>query len=413
VTNPVQFTPLIAPSIFGKRDLRPYLLNLIESNSEGLLNDRAPHAPTVVITDAFEFCRLEIEYACDRIAEKAAIRHLQTCGIQRRLGRKAQVLLTFTLSTTLAQFVLSKGYMVTAGGYEFFTDEDVALTNTFQFTVTATAKEVGTRYNVPAYTIVNLTQTRAFLQSVTNLEAAAGGLDAETQEEAIARGFQTIRRKKGVLISADDFEQYAAEVLGLGSVAKAVGLLTPDKQSKKAGYVHIFCLNPDGSQLTSAQALNLQTEMNSQLPVFLQGDMNTAIATGVTVSSIELYALEPYIIATLIPGDNPEVRARAINDALEAYLAPGNLPLGQTIVLYTLISIVQNAGVQDVQALSVNHASYDDDTQSVNVETFYSNIPLPNEWTAGYQLGCTIDLVDSRNNQTFEFSFGTLSGDLD
>jgi hypothetical protein len=30
------------------------------------------------------------------------------------------------------------------------------------------------------------------------------------------RGYQTIRRKKGVLISADDFEQYAIEVLGMG-----------------------------------------------------------------------------------------------------------------------------------------------------------------------------------------------------
>jgi hypothetical protein len=391
------------------------MLSIIETNSGGIINDRAPHAPTVVITDAVEFCRLELEYAMDKIAEKAAIRHLQTCGIQRMLGRKAQVTLTFTLSATLPQFVLSKGYMVTGGGLEFFTDEDVLVTSAYQFSVTATAKEEGLKYNCAAYTLTNLSQTRAYLAGVTNAESARGGLDAETEEEAKARGFQAIRRKKGVLISADDFEQYAIEVLGPGSVAKAVGLLTPDRQSKKPGFVHIFCLNPDGTQLNSAQATDLQAEMSAQLPAFLQqGNQKkgTPIASGVTVSSIELYPLEISVVATLIPGDNPETRAAAINQALTDYLEPGRLPLGQTIVLYSLVTVVQNSGVEDVQSVNALVAHYNELTQTTSVETFYSNIPLPNEWTAGFCLGTFITMVDAANNQNFEYTYGD-GGDLD
>jgi hypothetical protein len=413
--NPVRFTPLIAPRIFGDRDLRPYFLNIIEMNSGGKLNDRAPHAPTVVITDAFEFCRREIEYVADRMADKAATIHLQTCGIQRSLGRKAQVTLVFTLSTTLPQFILSKGYMVTGGGLEFFTDEDVLVNNVFQFSVTATAREEGTKYNCAAYSLTNLSQTRAYLASVVNPEPARGGLDAETEEEAKARGFQTIRRKKGVLISADDFEQYAQEILGPGSVAKAIGLLTPDKAAKKPGFVHIFCLNPDGTQLNDAQAQDLQSEMSSQLPVFLQNvnvKKGTPIASGVTVSSLDLYPLEVSVIATLVPGDNPETRAQAINQALIDYLSPGRLPLGQTIVLYSLVSVVQNSGVEDVQSVSALVAHYDEATQSTSVESFYGNIPLPNEWTVGFCLGTFITLVDPANNQSFEFLYGD-GGDLD
>jgi hypothetical protein len=415
MTNPIRFTPLIAPSIFGDRDLRENMLSIIEANSEGAINDRAPHAPTVVFTDAVEFARRELEYAADRMAEKAAVIHLQTCGIQRMLGRKAQVTLTFTLSATLTQFVLSKGYMVTGGGLEFFTDEDVVVTNTFQFKVTASAKEEGVKYNVAAYTLTNLSQTRAYLASVTNTEPARGGLNAETEEEAKARGFQTIRRKKGVLISADDFEQYAMEVLGPGSVVRVVGLLTPDKLSKKPGFTHVFALNPDKTQLNTAQAQDLQSQMSAQLPVFLQQGnkkKGTTIASGVSVSTIELFPLEIGVIATLIPGDNPETRAQTIYQALVDYLEPGRLPLGQTIVLYSLVAVVQNSGVADVQSVMALIARFDETSQSTSIETFYSNIPLPNEWTAGYCLGATIDLVDPVNNQTFSFSMGE-GGDVD
>lgn len=415
MANPTRFTPLVAPLISAGQDLRPYMLDVIEGNSGGVINDRAPHAPTVVITDAFELTRIELEYLMNQVAEKGATRHLQTCGTQRSLGRKAQVTLTFTLSTTPSQFILSAGYMVTGGGLEFFTDTDVAVSNVFQFSVTATAKEEGIKYNVPAYSLNNLSQTRAYLSSVANLEPASGGLDAETEDEARARGFQAIRRKKGILISADDFEQYAMEVLGTGSVAKAIALLAPDKSSKKPGFVHLFGLNPDGSQLNDAQKQDLQSQLNAQFPVFLSSvgvAKGTPIASGLTVSSIELYPLEISVIATLVSGDNPETRAQAVNQALTDYLSPGGLPLGQTIVLYSLVSVIQSAGVQDIQSVKALVATYSDSTQTTSVQTFDSNIPLPNEWTAGFCLGVLVNLVDPKTNQSFEYMYGK-GGDLD
>ncbi|HEY9750357.1 MAG TPA: baseplate J/gp47 family protein [Allocoleopsis sp.] len=416
--NPVQFTPLIRPRLFGDRDLRPYMLNVIESNSGGSINDRAPHAPTVVLTDAFEFRCKELEYVCDRMIEVAEIKHLQVCGIQRRLGRRATVTLTFTLSATLAQFVLSKGYMVSGqSGVEFFTDDDVVAFNTNQFTVTASAKDVGTKYNVPAFTLTNLSQTRAYLSGVTNTEAAAGGLDAETIEETLLRGFRTIRRKRGTLISADDFEQYAKEILGLGSTAKAIGLLKPDRQSKAPGWVHIFALNPDGTQLTLAQQQQLAADMNNQIPVFIadgeegEDKKSPTIASGVAVSSIELYPLEINVIATLESGKNPEVRANAIHNALVEFLKPGKLPLGETVVLYSLIAVVAPE-VRDVQSINVNVTSYNEDTQEASVESFFGNIPLPYDWSAAFCLGTTMILFDPVTGGYTEWTFGG-GGDVD
>lgn len=412
MANPTEFTPITAPRILGDRDLREWMLDRMQQRSNGLINDRAPHAPTVVLTDVFEFVRLELEYAMDKIAERAATLHLQTCGIQRQLGRKAQVTLTFTLSSTLSQFVLSAGYMVTGdSGVEFFTDVDAIATNTNSFTVTATAKEVGTRYNVAAFSLNGLSQARAFLAGVTNIEAAAGGLDAETEDQAKARGYQQIRRKKGVLISTEDFEAYAVEVLGVGAIARCIPLLTPDKQEKQAGFVHIFCLNPDGSVLNEAQQAELQAAMNSQAPPFIGNPIKTA-ASGVSVSSIDLLGLEVSAIATLIPGDNPDTRAARIYQSLVEFLAPGRLPLGETVVLYSLITQVQNAGVQDVQSVSVNVTSFDELSSTTSVETFYGNIELPSEWTAAYCKNVAITLVNATTNTSFEYNYGE-GGDLD
>ncbi len=411
MASPVKFALLRAPRIFGDRDLRPNSLDRMQVLSGGVLTDRAPHAPTVVLTDGFEFVRLEIEYTADKMADKAATRHLQTCGIQRRLGRKAQVTLTFTLTANLSQFVLSKGYMVTGeSGVEFFTDEDAIAQNTASFTVTATAKDVGTKYNIPAYTLNNLTQTRAFLASVTNTEPASGGLDAETDDEAKLRGYRTIRRKKGVLVSADDFEQAAIEVLGVGAVAKCVPLLTPDKLSKKAGYIHLFCLNSDLQPLNAAQEQTLEQAIGAQVPAFLGSPVKT-LGSAISVSSIELLGLEINVIATLIPGDNPDRRAQAINAALIAFLRPGSLPLGGTIVLYSLIAVVQNAGVQDVQAININVPRFDPVTSTVSVETFYTSVALPNEWTAAYCRGVILTLVSG--TESFEYAFGDEVGDPD
>jgi hypothetical protein len=83
-----------------------------------------------------------------------------------------------------------------------------------------------------------------------------------------------------------------------------VPLLTPDKLSKKAGYVHLFCLSRDLQPLNQAQEVELELALNAQVPAFIGTPIKT-LATGVAVSSIELLGLEVNVIATLMAGDNP------------------------------------------------------------------------------------------------------------
>jgi uncharacterized phage protein gp47/JayE len=147
-------------------------------------------------------------------------------------------------------FTLSAGYIVKArSGLEFATDSVLvipagAISGTVSATSTALINgvqqtAVGSRYNVPAQSIELLTESRAFLQSVTNLEAASGGTDAETLDQTRSRGFAALRRRN-VLCSADDYEQAAQTYLGAGSTAIAVGNLASDRFTEEVGAVHIL-----------------------------------------------------------------------------------------------------------------------------------------------------------------------------
>ncbi|MBW4670427.1 MAG: baseplate J/gp47 family protein [Cyanomargarita calcarea GSE-NOS-MK-12-04C] len=394
--NPTQFTPLEAEPLYpaDPKLLLQAMLDRCYIASDRTLNDFSAASPISALYEGHLFAVLEHLYYTNKLPAAMALEFLKIAGIQRRLGKAAQVNLTFTLSAPLGNpFYLSAGYLVSdsSNSYNFFTDEDLVIpSGAISGIVSATAENLGRTYNLPSYTIKNLSESRAFLQSVVNTEPSTGGIDEETVDEARARGFITLRRRG--LTSADDYEQEAKLQLGEGSVARAVGLLAADKITFEKGAVHIFGLNPDGTQLNQAQINNLRFSLSS--------GGKAPIGVRVYASSIELVPLEVYAIASLLPGSNPEAIALSIYQKLQDYLQPGNLPLGQTIILKELEFQVKLAGVNYVQSVSTHTA--------LNVS--YADIPLPNAYSAAHLFDLTLDLV--LDGQTFTFSYGE-GGDLD
>ncbi len=402
----VKYVPLEAPDLAQNEDLLPYVYNTIQDASQGQINDFSPHSPIASLAEGLDFSCRELRYWLNRFAFTTAINHLKIAGVQRRLGANAQVMVTFTLSTPLGNpFLLSAGYMVsTPDDLEFLTDENLILPpGATSGSVRATARGAGSLYNVPTGSITQLSETRAFLKAATNLESATGGLNEETLEEVLSRGFVALRYR-GVLITEDDFEQEAMRLLGVGSVAKAIGQLAPDKLTYQKGAVHLFVLNPDGTLPSNGQLSDLQQAMLAKTPTFMKEQTATVISSALAISPIELMPIELYAISSLIPGDNPEQRARAVYLELSAYLTPGRLPLGETILLKELELVVRRSGVRFVQSVSIHVPS------GAGVEVVYADVTLPNRWTAGTLKGMTIDLVDGENH--FVYPFGR-TGDPD
>lgn len=394
MANPTRFTPLEASSLYPA-DAQAILQGMLDRcyiASNRTLNDFSAASPIVALYEGHLFGVLELLYYANKLPESLAVEFLKIAGIQRRLGKSAVVELTFTLTAPLGTpFYLSAGYMVSdiSNTYNFVTDSDLVIpSGAVNGTVTATAEQLGTLYNLAPYTITNLSEARAFLKGVVNLDAATGGLDEETFDEARSRGFVALRRRG--LISADDYEQEAISVLGAGSVAKAIGLLAADKISYELGAVHVFCLSPDGTEPGDGELLTLQTALKTKAP----------IGVGVYTSAINLVDLQVYVIAALLPGSNPEAVAQEIYTRLEEYLTPGQLPLGETVKLKELEFVVRSAGVAYVQSVSTHNED----------EVSYADIPLPYSYSAArlYDLVCDLSL----DGQTFTYEFGS-GGDVD
>jgi hypothetical protein len=386
-----KFTPITAPTLDPRTEkkLVEYALDRIFTASGGKLNDFSPSSPARALIEGQAFAGAELLYYLNLLPEAVAIAFLQIAGIQRILGTKAVVNLTFTLTQPLgSSYVVPAGYEVldSAGRFRFRTNRNLIITpGNISGVVAATAEKVGSGYNVAAYTLTRLTQALAYLQGCTNTEAASGGSDGESMEETKARAFQSIRRRG--LVSADDYELEVKGLLGSGSVAEAMGNLAADKISFQRGTVHVFALNPDGALLNQAQLTELQSALQQK----------THVAVDVFCSNIDVVPIEVRAIAAMVPGTNPQTVADAIFARLNAYLTPGKLPLGETLLIKELEHQVRLVGVEYVQSVTLGGSGQ---------PLASTNLALPYPYSAAKLMGLTVELVDGATLHQYTYLMG-------
>ena len=388
-----QITPLVIPSLDPRNEatLVEYALDRVFTASGGTLNSFAASSPARALIEGQAFAGAELLYYLNQLPEAMALAYLQIAGIQRILGTSATVTVQFNLTAVLTtSYNIPAGYEVsTTGGLKFLTNTSLVISpGNIAGTVTATAAAVGSTYNVGAYTITRLSQPLSFLGSVTNTEAATGGTDGETVDQTKARAFAAIRRRG--LVSADDYEEETRALLGNGAVAKAIGNLAADKVTTRAGSVHVFCLNPNGELLSTAQLTTIQTA--------LQAKSHVTIA--VYTSNVDVQELTVRVVAKLPSGQNPQTLADDIHSRLESYLTPGNLELGQTILVKELEYLVRLSGAETVQSVILG---------LVGQSQLATNLALPYAYSAAKLLDLLVELVDGAN--LFSYSYG--QGDPD
>lgn len=340
--------------------------------SGGKLNDFSSSSVARSLLEGQAFAGAELLFYLNRLPLAIVLQYLRITGVERRLGTKAQVTLTFTLRAVLAApYTIPQGFQVLGGRYSYFTDSILVIPEgAISGQVTATAAEVGTRYNLPAYEIDAFTQPLAFLSAVTNEEAASGGTDEEPLDEAIARGLAEIRRRN--LVTASDYEEEAVSILGEGSVAKAIGLLAGDKVSYQLGAVHLFALNASGEVPNNAQLTTLQQEMNDRIQ----------IGTQLYVSAIDLVLIDVEVVAQLVDGEDPNSVAEELWAALREYLAPTAFQPGESLLLNEVEFALRLTGrVEYIQAVTLNDQA--------------TNLPMPHPYSLPKANAIYCKLVDS------------------
>ncbi len=330
------------------------------NESGSTLNDFSENSPLAALIQGQAFAAAELLYYVNKLPLALVIDFLKVTGVERNLGTKAKVTLTFTIAAPQSvPFNIPQGFEVVddSGVYSFLTDNLLQIpVGLISGSVTATAEEVGSVYNSPAYSITNITQPLAFLTGVTNTEAASGGTDLEEVADTITRALNQIRLRN--LVSANDYEQAAEALLGNGSVAKAIGLLGKDKTTRELGAVHLFLLNADGQPANSAQLSYIKSQLSESLQ----------LGTSLYTSPMEQINISGEMIARLVVGVDPEEAFTILWEAYQEYLNPTSYSLGQDLILNEVEYTLRNTGViSEINYLILNGNTL--------------NIPLVNEYT--------------------------------
>lgn len=341
--------------------------------SGGLLNDFSDNNPLAALIQGQAFAASELLFYINQLPLALVVDFLKVTGVQQSVGTKSVTLLNFTLSAPQSvTYTIPEGFEVVdiSGTYSFFTDASLQIPpGLISGSVTATAEEVGSAYNLSAYTINRSTQPLSFLSQVTNTEGSAGGTDAETIDQTISRALDQLKLRN--LVSADDYEIAAQELLGAGSVAKAIGLLAQNKITEELGAVHLFLLNANQDPANTTQLSNIKNSLNSRIQ----------LGTRLYVSPMELLNISGELIAQLLPGANADTAISELWSAFTNYLNPSTYPLGHDIILSEVEYQLRLTGqVNNIQTLLLNGSPL--------------NIPFPNEYTLPLPYNLLITLVD-------------------
>ncbi|MBW4636353.1 MAG: baseplate J/gp47 family protein [Iphinoe sp. HA4291-MV1] len=349
--------------------------------SLGKLTDTTPGSPVTAILEGVAYIGERVQSKVNSLASTLEASRISVFGIDKRQGLPATGLAKFTLDALYAEaFLLPKGFRLILNGVTFETVVDLTISPfTDHGEVNIVALDLGTKGNLPVDTFASFpTVTR--LLSVALTEPTKGGQDQETDEQWKYRIYQTIRRRD-TLISEEDFEAEVQDSLGLGSVSLAIGRLKGDRTTYANGYVFVFALNPDGSQLNTAQISQLQDYLNRKAAMAL-----------VNVASIDLFDIKLEVIASFVSGRNPELLANDIKSTCADYLKPGNLQPGTLLLNKALERRIQN--IQGIQEGLV----------SVLINGFAQPQAMPNAWTVGNLKSTKVILTPTGGGQPFEYN---------
>ncbi len=315
--------------------------------SNGTLNDFSSSSPLRVLIEGLAFCMAELLYYCNKILEGLVVAYLSAFGVERRLGTAATAQITFTLSAGLqSAYVIPQGFIVSSrsGSASFQTLNTVVFPpGTIEASVPAICQQEGVVGNIPAGLIDRILQPLAYLKSAVNLEASSGGSVEESESDAIDRGIAQIRRRN--LVSAQDYEDQVVEVLGVGSVAKAIGNLSGDKSTLQRGSVHVFCLDAAGNPPNVATIAALNESMKPRIMV----------GSVLWISAITQVNVDVDIVAKMLPGDNSQEVAAVLWDSVKEFLAPTSFPVGRDLILNELeFAMRSTARVAYIDSIKIN-----------------------------------------------------------
>lgn len=195
-------------------------------------------------------------------------------GIERKAGAKAVVRLSFTGNNGTT--IPARSVFMTAEGLSFLTDAHVTIAGGVASTA-ATAELEGTIYNVDAETIVSSKIVIGGLESVTNAQAAKGGIDTETDEALVERLYAYLRTPP-TSGNVYHYMLWALEVTGVGD-AKVLPLWDGP------GTVKVLLAGSDGRAVDADIVAAAEEHIEDERPIGAEVTVESAVELAISASA--------------------------------------------------------------------------------------------------------------------------------
>ena len=382
---PLQLDPRNTPALVRDTQTKIFL------ESDGQLNDFSAASPLSAIVEGQAYAQSELLYYLNSLPEAFTLQWFRQLGIQRSIGAKAIVEITFTKVEGFGRTVIiPKGTILsTVSNLNYILDEEVRINND-QLVATgrAVSEKWGAVYNVATGAIQKINLNILGLGAQTNERQAQGGKDLESIENLKTRAFTLLRRRG--LISANDYENEIREIAPEASIVKVITHEEKERISEDipTGVIAVCLGDQDGRELEATIRQNLLKALRKRVP------LGTAIYLTVPeVTPLETIVVIEYDDEVFTTGI--DARASAINDIISSFLNIQEIPLGETFNFQQIRNAVFDLNFVDrVRSLSIKLLK----TESVATDSSnFCNAPFVSELVNGVcvtEYEATVDNTD-------------------
>ena len=321
----------------------------INLESGGELNDFTPASPLAAISEGQAFAQSELLYYLNNLPEAFSLQWLRQLGIQRRIGARALVDITFYKVPGYNRVVIiPSGTRVYANnGLAYLLLEEVRiLESEDSITAICRSEKWGSIYNVGEGEINKIERSFVGLDFLRNNSSATGGKDLESVNAMKRRAFEVLSRRN--LTTALDFEN---EVSTLAPEASLIKVLTYEERyqlsSAFSGNILICAGDENGRELSETTLQYIIESVRNRV----------VLGTNISILPPEIIpvdlVLEVYYDPNEISG-NIDSRSNEILTTLQEYINPINLPLGSSLSYQNILrKIYEFSFVKTINTLDI------------------------------------------------------------
>ena len=380
---PLQLDPRNTPALVRDMQTKVFL------ESGGQLNDFSPASPLSALVEGQAYAQSELLYYLNALPEAYTLQWLRQLGIQRSIGAKAIVEVTFTKVPNFNRTVIipSGTTLLTSNRLRFILKDEVRIGDSITTsTGLATAEKWGTEYNVSSQSIEKINVNILGLGSVTNNTSAQGGKNLESIESMKSKAFSLIRRRG--LITAEDYEN---EIASLTSDASIIKVLSYEERfdvdpSAPSGVIMACVGNAIGEPLDKNTSTTLLKALRKKIPLGNNVSLIAPVITPVeTTINIE-YNDEEYVggIGNF---------AAVVRDIISNNISPQSIDLGENINYQDIFNQIYNLNIAEkIKGLSFKLLQLEGGTDSGST---ICNSPFISEEINGVCIDTPEVIIDS------------------